>query len=44
MGKLLQLVEERDHLINMEETQRLSAVEMDKQFQDVMIATASIGM
>ena len=31
--KLLGLVEERDNLINMEETQRISAMEMDKQFR-----------
>ena len=42
VSKLLQLVEERDHLVNMEETQRLSAMEMDKQFREVMSATAGI--
>ena len=34
--KLVQLVEDRDNLINMEERERLTAIEMDMQFKKVI--------
>jgi len=40
--ELLQLIEERNYLVNLEETQRLTANEVDRQFREVMSATAGI--
>ena len=33
--ELLQLIEERNYLVNLEETQRLTANEVDRQFREV---------